>query len=429
MQFNQKSSSINQSKTIVCLGSGPKFKGGIANFNTSLAKTFEKFGHKVHIVSWSQQYPSIIPREFVDTDQSKDLLEDTDIQVDYLLNYNNVFTWKKTADHIISLNPDIVIIQWSIALQGLPLKSVVKKIKKQSNARIIFDLHFVIQKEASRIDKSFSRPFLKLADEYVTHSQKTTRELIDFFPEQQFSYADEDNSKRIIELYHPIYNIFEPVDDFNIGEFKQSFGLKKNVFLFFGFIRKYKGLHNTIRAFKKLEEQRDDVSLLICGESFWDTLDDSKWSTKLKKAVFGTMKKILLSDKSDEKNYQPLDLIDELGVKNVKVVNEYIPHQEVHKYFQASDAVVLFYDNSSPSGIESMSYNFSKPILATKVGHFDETIINGKNGYLAEAGNIDDMAKTMNYFIEHPIDAENIEALAEKLTWENYVQEILTDEF
>ena len=41
-------------------------------------------------------------------------------------------------------------------------------------------------------------------------------------------------------------------------------------------------MHNAIKAFAKLTEKRDDVSLLIVGESFWQTLDSSKISTKIK---------------------------------------------------------------------------------------------------------------------------------------------------
>ena len=51
---------------IVLFGPGPQFKGGIANYNTSLAKALDALGHDVHIVSWTQQYPAIIPRDFID---------------------------------------------------------------------------------------------------------------------------------------------------------------------------------------------------------------------------------------------------------------------------------------------------------------------------------------------------------------------------
>jgi hypothetical protein len=66
---------------IVCFGAGPVFKGGLANYNTSLAKALdEKKDVEVHIVSWTQQYPSIIPRDFIDRKSKTDLLQGTNIK-------------------------------------------------------------------------------------------------------------------------------------------------------------------------------------------------------------------------------------------------------------------------------------------------------------------------------------------------------------
>lgn len=133
---------------IVCFGPGPKFKGGISNYNTSLAKTLDKDpNNEVHIVSWTNQYPSIIPREFVDKSSKSDFLEGTRIQVKYLTNYNNPFSWRETAQYIASLNPDKVIFQWAISIQGIPMGSIAKWLKKHSTVEVIFDLHFVVQKK------------------------------------------------------------------------------------------------------------------------------------------------------------------------------------------------------------------------------------------------------------------------------------------
>ena len=97
---------------IVCFGPGPQFKGGIANYNTSLAKALDKQGHEVHIVSWTQQYPAIIPRDFIDRSSKADQLVGTNIKVTYITNYNNPFSWIETVNFIKSLNPDKVIFQW-----------------------------------------------------------------------------------------------------------------------------------------------------------------------------------------------------------------------------------------------------------------------------------------------------------------------------
>ena len=97
----------------------------------------------------------------------------------------------------------------------------------------------------------------------------------------------------------------------------------------------------------------------------------------------------------------------------------------MNKFFQISDNVVLFYEYATPSGVESLSYNFKMPILATKVGHFPETITDGFNGYLAEAENTDDMAAQMIKAIEQPIDRNNVEEATKKMSWENYSKAIL----
>jgi glycosyltransferase involved in cell wall biosynthesis len=162
------------------------------------------------------------------------------------------------------------------------------------------------------------------------------------------------------------------------------------------------------------------------GESFWSTLDSNKLSTKIKKSVFGLIKKILVRKSDDESNYRPLDLIDRLGIKEyVTVVNRYVGNEEVNKYFQVADCNVLFYLTATPSGVESIAYNFRLPSIATKVGHFPETIKHGYNGYLAEPENIDSMCSVMKEFIHNPIPRERIEEQAKNMSWENYAKTIL----
>ena len=419
-------------KKIVCFGPGPKFKGGISNYNTSLAKAFDNRDDvEVSIVSWTQQYPAIIPREFVDKTSKTDFLEGTNIKVKYITNYNNPLSWTETYRFIKELNPDIVIFQWAIAIQGLPMGRIARMIRKNTDIEVIFDLHFVIQKESSSLDKRFTAYGIKPAHTYLTHAYKTIDELKELYPSGKFHINETgeratNDDKTVIKLYHPIYDLFQPDPRFDVEAYKKEQGLKKNVFLFFGFIRKYKGLHHAIKAFKKVAEQRDDVSLVIGGESFWKTLDQNKFSTKVKKALFGTAKKIFLSNKSNEKDYRPLQLIKELGLEDKTLIrNEFIANEEVHKFFQISDAVLLFYEYATPSGVESLSYNFKMPILATKVGHFPETIQHGFNGYLAEAEDTNSMAAQMIQLLEKPIDRNNVEATTKKMSWENYVNAIL----
>lgn len=87
--------------------------------------------------------------------------------------------------------------------------------------------------------------------------------------------------------------------------------------------------------------------------------------------LFKWAKSLLLKQSENEQDYNPLTLIDELNLKNqVTIINRFIPNEEVPKYFQVSDCIVLYYLTATPSGVESLSYNFNLPVLATRVGHF-----------------------------------------------------------
>ncbi|MGW8316296.1 MAG: glycosyltransferase [Bacteroidales bacterium] len=418
-------------KKVVVFGPGPKFKGGIANFNTSLARALDKDENlEVHIVSWTQQYPSIIPRDYIDRKSKTDKLAGTRIRVHYLLNYNRPSTWRRTVRLIRSIQPDRVIIQWAIAIQGIPLRYLARKLKK-AGIRVFFDLHFVVQKESSRLDNLLTKRCIRFSDAYIVHSERTFHELQELIKGRDYRLLMLNDPPAaegipVIKLFHPVYDMFKKDPAFDVEGFKASLGLRRHVFLFFGFIRKYKGLHHVIEAFSRVARERDDVSLLVVGELFWSTLDQRKLSTRMKNALFGVAKRIFLSKQDDERNYRPLELIEKYGLQDrVVTKTEFVPDEEVHRYFQSSDAIVLFYSAATPSGVESMAYNFGLPILASRVGHFGETIRDGYNGYLAEPGDPESMAEVMLRFINKPIPSDHVYATSAEMSWENYANAIM----
>ena len=416
---------------IICFGPGPRFKGGMSQYNSSLARTFAQQGHEVHIVSWSQQYPAIVPRDFIDRASRKGHLEGTQIPIHYLTNYNNPFSWWRTVRFIAGLKPDKIVIQWSIALQGLPLGWMIRWLRRHTQIEVIVDVHFVVQKEGSKIDHIFSRYGLSQAQTYIVHARKTAEELQQLFPQMELQLTETGErtqwpKRTVLKLYHPIYDIYQPDPAFDAAAVKAELGLKQHVFLFFGFIRKYKGLHHALRAFAPLARERDDVSLLVVGESFWQTLDETRWTTRLKKALFRIARRNLNAQAEDETQYKPLELIAELGLQDrVVVVNRYVPNEEVPRYFQVSDCLLLFYEYATPSGVESMAYNFRLPVLVTRVGHFPETVQSGLNGYLAEPEDVNSMTDTLKRFLAEPIAREGVDQMAQNLSWANYVRVIL----
>jgi len=133
-----------------------------------------------------------------------------------------------------------------------------------------------------------------------------------------------------------------------------------------------------------------------------------------------------LKKQDDEGDYNPLENIEKYGIQDkVYQLIDFVPNEDVNKYFQVSDNIMLFYLTATPSGIESIAYNFEMPMLATKVGHFTETIVDGFNGYLAEPENIDSMAEVMEKSITQPIKKANVAVTSKDMSWANYAKEIL----
>ncbi|MDR2848010.1 MAG: glycosyltransferase [Bacteroidales bacterium] len=417
-------------KKIIIFGPGPGFKGGIANFSTSLAKAFAGLDNtETHLMSWIKQYPFFIPHNVIDDKSQTDLLEKNGVTVHYSLNYDRFMTWRKTYQAIVELNPDFVIFQWSTPIQAFPLAYLIRRLKENTAIRVIADLHFGNRKEHKKLVRRLTIYTIQYADAYVVHSYKTAFDVKELFPEITFNLMEDGNcpsnkGKPILKLYHPIYDMYTPDPHFDIEAQKEQLHLRKYVFLFFGFILKYKGLHNAIEAFARLAKTRDDVSLLIVGESSWQAPKQSK--NKLSRWVSRQIRRWFMSAKEDEGKYRPLDLIEKLDIKNkVTVVNEFISNEDVHKYFQVSDAIVLFYDQGATgSGVESIAYNFKVPILATRVGHFSETVKDGVTGYLAKPNNLTSMVEAMQNVIEQPIAPDDIENVSKSMNWTNYANTI-----
>jgi glycosyltransferase involved in cell wall biosynthesis len=85
----------------------------------------------------------------------------------------------------------------------------------------------------------------------------------------------------------------------------------------------------------------------------------------------------------DPKPY--IDLIEILSLsENVIVVNEFVPNEQVEKYYRISDLIVLPYRSATQSGILNVAYGFNKPVLVTDVGGLAEFVKEAVTGYIVE---------------------------------------------
>jgi glycosyltransferase involved in cell wall biosynthesis len=63
-------------------------------------------------------------------------------------------------------------------------------------------------------------------------------------------------------------------------------------------------------------------------------------------------------------------------------------------------------------------------MVATRVGHFPETVKEGVTGYLADVDDIASMTEAMLNIIEQPITAKNVETVSKNMSWGSYANSI-----
>jgi glycosyltransferase involved in cell wall biosynthesis len=196
----------------------------------------------------------------------------------------------------------------------------------------------------------------------------------------------------VLKTHHPIYDIFN-TENFDPESVRKTYGIEGHIILFFGFVRGYKGLKYLIDALPKVLS-KINVTLLVVGE-FWN-------------------------------NKRPyIRQIEDYGLsEHITLIDEYVPNEDIGKYFNAADLVVQPYISATGSGVVQTAFGFNKPVIATTVGSLPEVIEDGKTGYLVSPGNSDELAKAiLKFFTERKCRefSRNIQNQSNRFSWDKMV--------
>lgn len=371
---------MNEKKKIVIVGPAYPYRGGnslYVSFLYDLLK--DKFD--VTIVNYKLLYPSILFPGTTQNDTSGHIIKE--VKSTRIINSINPVTWFKAAKFIKAQNADIVIFDWWNPFFGPSHRVISSLIRKHYRNKIVFITENVISHEARFVDRLLTKIGLKNADTFVALSNVVENTLNNF------------TDKRIYKSALPIYGCYNLDKNIDVKKQKESLGFSKedDVILFFGYVRKYKGLNILLDAFPDIIRSNPKAKLLIVGE-FYDSAD---------------------------KYYQQ---INSLGIKeHVKVIQKFVPNEDVGKYYSIADIVVLPYLSGTQSGVLNIAYGFGKPVLVTNVGGLAEDVIEGKTGYTVEPNNPSEIANSVKKFFS---ERENIDF---KSNIENKLQENLFNKF
>ena len=366
---------------ITILGTAYPMRGGIAHY---IALLYEHLKHKhvVDVISFSLQYPKIFFPGKTQEEHGKETIKVTGTP---LMNSINPFSWFKTAMHIVSRKPDVLIFKYWMPFFA-PCYGTITLITKllNKNIKVLYICDNIIPHEKRFGDLLLTKYAFMTVDAGIVQSDSVERDFVSLFPKKKF-----------INTPHPVYTIFGNKVGKNIA--KKELGITdEKVILFFGYIRPYKGLDILIEAMPEILKSVS-LKLIVVGESY-------------------------------EKDNKYFNMVETLGLQNnVVLKTDYVPNDEVGKYFSASDVVVLPYRSATQSGIIQIAYNFDKPVIATNVGGLAEVVKNGETGFIVEPNNPKKITEAViKFYTENYEDlfVNNITQEKKKYSWDTMVENI-----
>ena len=114
--------------------------------------------------------------------------------------------------------------------------------------------------------------------------------------------------------------------------------------------------------------------------------------------------------------------------KNIIWHNKYIPNNEVHQYFSASDMLLMPYRDITQSGVASLSLSYSCPVMISNVGTVHEIIKDRENGIIVDSQSPDVFADELESCLDSGIldrISNNINQTPDKLGWEDFTSRII----
>ncbi|MDR3609817.1 MAG: glycosyltransferase [Ignavibacteriaceae bacterium] len=349
-------------KKILIIGPAYPYRGGNALFVSYVADSLkEKFD--VKILNYKLLYPSILFPGTTQYDKSAVTIKKAENE--RVVNSINPLTWIKAAIKIRKEKPDLIVFDWWHPFFSFCHFTISYLIKKEYKNKILFITENFVSHEGHFIDKVLTRIGLSNASSFLALSDKVENEL------KASGY-----NKKIYQSELPIYECYKPGD--SIVSTKPKFGYSNGnkVLLFFGYVRKYKGLDILIEALPDIIKEIPEIRLLIVGE-FYDN-----------PAMY-------------------VERIKDLGIeKYIKIVNKFVPNEEVGEYYLACDLNILPYRSATQSGILNVSYGFLKPVLVTKVGGLTEFVNNERTGIIIEPNSPSAIVKgVLDFFkLEEKVD-------------------------
>ncbi len=374
---------MSEHRRIALLGPMYPYRGGIAHLSETMATKLISRGHQVYAITFKRQYPEFLfPGK---TQYENELISDQTIVAERLVDSINPFSWRDTVRFIQKLGIEIVVFRYWMPFFAPAFGSIARRLSRRGIKSVAI-VDNAIPHEHRLGDILLGRYFFKAMSGCVVMSHAVDQDLDRLNVSCPRTFAP-----------HPVYDSFgEPVDRIQARK-RLNLDVDAPIILFFGFVRRYKGLHVLLNSLQKIRDALPNICLLVAGEFY-----------------------------EDEALYR--EQIKTLGIEEqVRLVNQYLPKNEVAVYFAAADAVVQPYLSATQSGVAQVAYQFEVPIITTDVGGLSEAVPNEEAGLIVPSNDHVALADAViRYFNEDMREKLliGVKRQKESLGWERFIDAI-----
>jgi D-inositol-3-phosphate glycosyltransferase len=360
------------SKRIALIGPTHPYKGGIAHHTTELAHHLQAAGHEVSLMSWSAQYPAILYPGVQRVPDDKPEMS-TFGSTTYPLSWRNPIGWVQVGRKLRDY--DMVIIVFVTSIQAPAYLTMLQAMGKK-RGQVVALCHNVLPHERRFFDEPLTKAVLSRVDQVLVHTP-----------------GQADVAKSLTQAEVTVAEMSPHLPAKAKG--KHSTELKRHL-LFFGLVRKYKGVDNLLRALAEVP----DVSLTVAGEIWGGT------------------------EQYDQ-------LLAELHIQDrVTLLPGYVPSQQIPELFAEADALVLPYRSGTATQNVTLAYAHGIPVVATKVGSMAKQVRDGVDGILCEPDNVPDLARALQDLYKPGVAAKlrkNLPVITGDDEWKAYIAALLAE--
>ena len=327
-------------RSVVLLSPAHPLRGGIASSSQRLARELQQAGYEVTLYSFRLQYPDFL---FPGKTQYTDDPPPPGLDIVTRINAVNPLNWWAVGRELARRRPDLLVVRFWLPVLAPALGTICRLARRNRHTRVIAIADNITPHEARPGDRLLTRYFAASVDGFIALSRAVADEVRQFSPRHPADYVPppvSDNSGPQVRREEALVHLGLPAD--------------RRYLLFFGFVRRYKGLDLLLHALADERLRDRNLFLLVAGE-FYEA----------------------------EESYRALVEALHLGDR-VRFDADYIPAEEVKYYFGAADLVVQPYRTATQSGISQLAYHFERPMVVTRVGGLPEFVEHGRAGYVVD---------------------------------------------